>query len=53
MGRGRFATYVLLCQEEYKEWNGVHLQSQLGCKRTGLNICQIIVTDILIKKAQR
>ncbi len=35
---GRFATYVLLCQEEYKEWNGVHLQLQLGLgKRTGSN----------------
>ncbi len=30
--------YVLLCQEENKELNGVHLQLQLGLgKRTGLN----------------
>jgi hypothetical protein len=30
MGCGWFATYVLLCKEEYKEWNGVHLQLKLG-----------------------
>ncbi len=35
---GRFATYVLLCQEEYNEWNGVHLSLLLGLgKRTGSN----------------
>jgi hypothetical protein len=38
MGCAQFATYVLLCQEEYKEWNGVHLQLQLGLdEQTGLN----------------
>ncbi len=24
-GVRQFAMYVLLCQEEYKEWNGVHV----------------------------
>jgi hypothetical protein len=38
MGCGRFATYVLLCQEEYKEWNEVHIWLQLGLgKPTGFN----------------
>ena len=38
MGCGQFATYAILFQEKYKEWNRIHLQQQLGLgKRTGLN----------------
>ncbi len=58
MGSGQFATYVLLCQEEYIEWNGVHIKLQLGLgKLTGSKqfacVGQLIVMVILRKKERR
>jgi hypothetical protein len=46
---------LLLCQEEYKEWNGVYLQLQSGLgEQTGSNACagQKIVMDILGRKSK-